>query len=164
MFVGMASRSILNNIFRIFSLKFFNVKKLILLIVFLVIVYHLLTLTHLGKRERFQISDALDLFPSGGETVDAAAAAPTDQKSDTISKVESPRLGVNGCQLIIKDYKQYTVKIDGVSYPQYLYLSQNKSINYDCLNNSTPLKKILAWNKFYGMYTLDQNDSIHFLT
>jgi len=48
------------------------------------------------------------------------------------------------------DHKQYTVEIDGIHYPQYLYLSQNLSINYDCLNNSTPLKKIMGWNKFYG--------------
>lgn len=58
--------------------------------------------------------------------------------------------GINGCSVINYDYKQHTVLIDGVLYPQYLYLSQNKSINYDCLNNSVPLKKILAWNTFYG--------------
>jgi len=50
----------------------------------------------------------------------------------------------------LTDHKQYTVEIDGILYPQYLYLSQNRSINYDCLNNSTPMKKILGWNKFYG--------------
>lgn len=58
--------------------------------------------------------------------------------------------GLNGCKIIDKNHKQYTVTIDGIIYPQYLYLSQNKSINYDCLNKSTPVKKLFSWNKFYG--------------
>jgi hypothetical protein len=55
------------------------------------------------------------------------------------------------CDIINKEYKQYYHVFDGVKYPQYLYLSQDKRINYDCLNNSSPMKVILAWNKFYGM-------------
>ena len=57
---------------------------------------------------------------------------------------------INNCNIIHKDYKQYYHKFDGVKYPQYLYLSQNRKINYDCLNKSSPMKTILAWNKFYG--------------
>jgi hypothetical protein len=56
------------------------------------------------------------------------------------------------CEIINKAYKQYYHVFDGIQYPQYLYLSQNYSINYKCLNNSSPMKRILAWNKFYGGY------------
>ena len=54
------------------------------------------------------------------------------------------------CSVINHEHKQYTAVIDGVSYPQYLYLNQNKSINFECLNGQAPTKTILAWNKFYG--------------
>ena len=54
------------------------------------------------------------------------------------------------CDIIHKDYNQYYHDFDGVKYPQYLYLSQNYSINFDCLNNSSPMKQILVWTKFYG--------------
>ncbi len=54
------------------------------------------------------------------------------------------------CEIINKNHKQYSVEIDGVSYPQYLYLNQNKSINFECLNKNEDIKVILAWNKWYG--------------
>ncbi len=69
------------------------------------------------------------------------------QQSSSFTRNE---IGDKKCSLLT-DHQQYTVEIDGIKYPQYLYLSQNRSINYDCLNNSTPLRKILAWNKFYGL-------------
>ena len=66
------------------------------------------------------------------------------------------------CDIIHKDYQQYYHDFDGVKYPQYLYLSQNYSINFECLNKSSPMKTILAWNKFYGnlkncFYTFNEN-------
>ena len=54
------------------------------------------------------------------------------------------------CKYFNEDYKQYYHDFDGVKYPQYLYLSQNYTINFDCLNNNRPMKTILAWNRFYG--------------
>ena len=57
----------------------------------------------------------------------------------------------HNCDIINKEYKQYYYTFDGVKYPQYLFLSQDKQINYACLNRSSPTKLILAWNKFYGM-------------
>ena len=63
---------------------------------------------------------------------------------DTFSKSHN-------CDIINKSHKQYYHFFDGVKYPQYLYLSQDRKINYDCLNKSSPTKVILAWNKFYGM-------------
>jgi hypothetical protein len=62
----------------------------------------------------------------------------------------SSKAKISKCDIIHKDYKQYSHKFDGIAYPQYLYLSQNYSINFDCLNNSSPMKLILAWTKFYG--------------
>jgi hypothetical protein len=55
------------------------------------------------------------------------------------------------CEIMRKNYKQYYHEFDGIKYPQYLHLSQNYSIDFDCLNNSSPMKRILAWNKFYGI-------------
>jgi ferredoxin-like protein FixX len=45
---------------------------------------------------------------------------------------------------------QYFVKIDGVTYPQYLPLHFDNRIDFDCLNRNKNLKKILFWNLFYG--------------
>ena len=48
------------------------------------------------------------------------------------------------------NFQQYYHTYDGVRYPQYLYLSQNKTINYNWINHNMPIKLILAWNSFYG--------------
>lgn len=57
------------------------------------------------------------------------------------------------CSLIYKKYSQYSVNIDGIQYPKFVPLYQNKSINFECLNllarNKSP-KRILLWNKFFG--------------
>ena len=162
----MVNKSVLNNVFRIFSFKFFNVKKLFFLIIILIIAYHSLTLTRFAKK--ISITDSFDFFPPE-ETNSLAENNQSNQDNENTQNSENKNdqketqsskklLGVNGCKLIDDEYKQYTVSIDDVTYPQYLYLSQNKSINYDCLNNSTPLKKILAWNKFYGNYLIGTNE------
>ena len=44
-------------------------------------------------------------------------------------------------------YKHYTVLIDNIIYPQSLSLYANKSINFDCLNRSKIIKKILFWTQ-----------------
>jgi hypothetical protein len=155
----MVNKSVLNNIFRVINFKFFNVKKLLLLIIFLILAYHLLTLTRFAKTTTnsfsiFEETKSLDdQNNQDNENIDSKNDR-SNNKETILEKTQSSKrlLGANGCKLIDDEYKQYTVDIDGVTYPQYLYLSQNKSINYDCLNNSTPLKKILAWNKFYGNY------------
>jgi hypothetical protein len=46
--------------------------------------------------------------------------------------------------------KQYTVKIDGLTYPQYLPSYFNVSLNFNCLNKSRAMKKIMLWNGFFG--------------
>lgn len=50
----------------------------------------------------------------------------------------------------IRKAAQYYVDIDGVLYPQMMPLSMNKSIDFDCLNRNRKIKRILAWNKFFG--------------
>lgn len=57
------------------------------------------------------------------------------------------------CNPIYNSNKQYSVKINGVNYPKFVPLYQNKSINFDCLNSlakNKPPKRILLWNKFFG--------------
>jgi len=56
------------------------------------------------------------------------------------------------CDPVRKNYKQYYHDFDGIKYPQYLRLSQNYSIDFECMNNTSPMKRILVWNKFYGNF------------
>ena len=70
--------------------------------------------------------------------------------NQSLTNATSQQIKQEKCDIIHKDYKQYYYEFDGVKYPQYLYLSQNYSINFDCLNNTSPIKLILAWTKFYG--------------
>lgn len=54
------------------------------------------------------------------------------------------------------------VVIDGVRYPQLpVPPSFNYSINFDCLQKATSIKRILVWNKFFG--TMKSNGSIYSL-
>jgi hypothetical protein len=43
-----------------------------------------------------------------------------------------------------------TIELDGVRYPQYVPSYFNTSLNFDCLNKSSAIKKILFWNTFWG--------------
>ena len=54
------------------------------------------------------------------------------------------------CEIINKTHKHYSVVINGLRYPQYLFLNQNYSINFDCINQRSSIKTILAWNRWYG--------------
>lgn len=56
----------------------------------------------------------------------------------------------NQCIPINRSFKEFKVKIDGEFYPKYVRLSQNNSINFECLNKKQNIKKILLWNKYYG--------------
>ena len=55
------------------------------------------------------------------------------------------------CNPINDFYKQYTIQIDGHTYPKHLNLHTNKSINFKCLNQNKKLKLILLWNKFWDI-------------
>ena len=103
--------------------------------------YYSLTFTNFHKAEKISI---LTLFKT--DTIESII-----QKDEPIiSQKINEELKPSACK-IYTDHKQYTVQLDGAQYPQYLYLSQNLSLNYDCLNKSSiSPKKILAWNKFYG--------------
>lgn len=54
------------------------------------------------------------------------------------------------CNPFNENYVQFTVNIDNQTYPKYLNLNENKSINFDCLNQDDDLKIILLWTPFFG--------------
>ena len=50
--------------------------------------------------------------------------------------------------------KQYYTHFNGHRYPRHLPLFLNKSIDFHCLNRrSSSLKRILAWNQFFGDFS-----------
>jgi len=53
------------------------------------------------------------------------------------------------CDPFVKNRNQFSVYIDGHSYPQYMPLSRNQTINFKCLNKAKKLKVILLWNQFF---------------
>lgn len=127
-------------LFRVFNFKF-NLKKALVLVLVLILGYYVLVFSYSRSALKFDIQSLTAKLDNEPTSIPSANQETNEAKE---------AIGVNGCSIINKNHNQYTVKIDGVQYPQYLYLSQNKSINYECLNKSSPLKKILAWNKFYG--------------
>lgn len=52
------------------------------------------------------------------------------------------------CNPLIENFEQFYVKINGLRYPRSLPLIKNKSLNFECLNKSANLKRILLWNTF----------------
>jgi alpha-1,3-fucosyltransferase len=55
---------------------------------------------------------------------------------------------IHSCSPIKVDYTKYFI-IDNVKYPKSVALYLNKSINFECLNKSSNLKRILLWNSFF---------------
>lgn len=53
------------------------------------------------------------------------------------------------CEPILSD-SGYSVVIDGVRYPKSVPLNMNASVNFECLRKSKRVKRILAWNGFFG--------------
>jgi hypothetical protein len=54
------------------------------------------------------------------------------------------------CNPILTSSKQFYVNFNGEYYPKQVPLYLNQSINFDCLNKSENVKKILLWNSFFG--------------
>lgn len=54
------------------------------------------------------------------------------------------------CDPINRSYVPYTVELDGVRYPTKLQLHMNRSLNFECLNNTIDTKLILFWNDFFS--------------
>ena len=54
------------------------------------------------------------------------------------------------CEPILDNFNQFYVNFDGEIYPKQVPLYLNQSINFDCLNKSNDIKKILIWNGFFG--------------
>jgi hypothetical protein len=48
----------------------------------------------------------------------------------------------NDCDAIYKEIKQHSIYLDGKEYPKHVYLHQNTSINFDCLNKNNETKII----------------------
>jgi hypothetical protein len=76
-----------------------------------------------------------------------------DQSSQIYSKLKLKNefnLLPQSCDPFLKNANQFRVEIDGQTYPRIIHLYQNASINFDCLNRSREIKKILLWNPFFG--------------
>jgi hypothetical protein len=55
------------------------------------------------------------------------------------------------CNPINTSFKELTIKFENnETYPKYLPLYQNKSINFECLNRNSHKKIILFWNKWFA--------------
>jgi alpha-1,3-fucosyltransferase len=54
------------------------------------------------------------------------------------------------CNPIVDDSASYSVEINQIRYPQYVSLHANKSINFECLNKSREIKRILFWTTWFG--------------
>ena len=78
----------------------------------------------------------------------------TSQENDfsfqSINKSENVRF-VPKCNPFLEKYEKHEYKLDGEIYPKSIFLSQNKSIDFACLNMKTSKPKlILYWNGFFG--------------
>jgi hypothetical protein len=138
---------VVKQVFRVTNVKIFNLKRLFLIVLVLVLVYYPFTV-YINKKD-IKVINSDDNEPDDINI--------SNNKNNNNNEIKIPT-GKDGCNIIDTNHKQYTVTLDGVTYPQYLYLSQNKSINYDCLSKSTPVKKIFSWNKFYGERNMGYGD------
>lgn len=66
-------------------------------------------------------------------------------KHDLVKNIPLPE-----CNVINQNLEEYHVEIDGQKYPQIIAQYLNNSINFTCLNSSNRIKRILAWNPFFG--------------
>ena len=62
--------------------------------------------------------------------------------------ISSTRFESN-CEPFNKNASQFSIQINNKTYPQYIALYQNKSLNFECLNKNKDKKLILFWNKFF---------------
>jgi alpha-1,3-fucosyltransferase len=46
--------------------------------------------------------------------------------------------------------RSYSVEINGVRYPHQILLHQNRSINFECLNKNSEIKRILLWTTYFN--------------
>ena len=119
-------------------------KRLLILCVGFVIVYIVLVINHVS------INNLPKIYFTSSQRIDNLNVSLDNENLTSQTNRSNEEKSLKKCDIIHKDYKQYYVELDGVTYPQYLYRSQNYSINFDCLNNTSPMKLILAWTKFYG--------------
>lgn len=61
------------------------------------------------------------------------------------------------CEPFKKNYGEFSVKIDGISYPTIKSRQFNNTINFDCLNKDDSLKRILIWNGQIHNYKEHEN-------
>lgn len=60
------------------------------------------------------------------------------------------------CNPILFKSDQYSVKIENIIYPKSIPLHLNTSINFGCLRKSKRIKRILAWNSFFGDFSYNK--------
>lgn len=59
------------------------------------------------------------------------------------------------CNPYSDELKQFYVEIDNSTYPKYVPLFYNQSINFECLNKNKRKNLILFWNKWFGTSNFD---------
>ncbi len=65
------------------------------------------------------------------------------------------------CKVFNENLSHFSVLIDGVKYPKFLPVYENKTINFKCLNaSSVKPKRILLWTKFKGLPFLPELEKI----
>ena len=74
----------------------------------------------------------------------------TDYDEEPYDLSISSKRFVSNCEPFLKNASQFSIKIDNKTYPQYIALYQNKSLNFECLNKNKDKKLILFWNKFFN--------------
>lgn len=56
----------------------------------------------------------------------------------------------SNCSIFNRNYVHYSVVLNNQTYPKYLNLYKNKSVNFECLSQDNDMKVILFWNAFFG--------------
>ena len=69
---------------------------------------------------------------------------------DNLNEISSIDSNLNKCSVINKNFKQYYAYFDGIRYPRSMFLFKNYSFDFNFINKSSPMKKILYWNTFFG--------------
>ena len=64
------------------------------------------------------------------------------------------------CEPILTNFNQFSAIINGISYPRFVSLAHNESINHKCLNASAKIKTILFWNKHIGAPMMPHSEGV----
>ena len=125
-----------------------NTKKVFFILIFLTVLIIFLNLSKKNFKNSFSSfipnvnqNNSIEIFYNQSESQTENAT-----ESNFIKNISNKDAN---CIPIFEKDTQYHAIIDGVRYPQSVQLFLNKSINFECLNKSETIKKILFWNPFF---------------